>query len=69
MSPIYEFECKECNSRLEQFIQNLSNKWGKCPKCGGELRQLFSSFGIFIGTAPQSFHRKFAYPHYDGKKP
>ncbi len=67
--PIYTYECRECHSRLEQFIQNPKDKWGCCPECNGELDQLFSPYVIFIGKAPQSFHNKFAYPHYDGKKP
>lgn len=44
--PIYEFECRKCNSHTEVF-QKMSDKLPtKCRKCGGRLEKLFSASAI-----------------------
>jgi len=44
--PLYEYQCTECNERLE-IIQKLSEPpHTLCPKCGGEMRKLFSAPAI-----------------------
>ena len=44
--PIYEYECKQCNERME-IIQRISDPpFTHCPKCGSEVRKLFSSPAI-----------------------
>ena len=44
--PIYEYQCKACEERHE-IIQRLSDEpLTHCPKCGGEMKKLFSSPAI-----------------------
>lgn len=44
--PIYEYQCKQCNERHE-IIQRFSEApLTHCPKCGGEMKKLFSSPAI-----------------------
>jgi len=44
--PIYEYQCKQCSERHE-IIQRFSDPpMEQCPKCGGEMKKLFSSPAI-----------------------
>jgi putative FmdB family regulatory protein len=44
--PIYEYQCSACKDRHE-IIQKISDTpLTHCPKCGGELKKLFSSPAI-----------------------
>lgn len=44
--PIYEYQCKQCNERHE-IIQKFSDPpLTHCPKCGNEMKKLFSSPAI-----------------------
>ncbi len=44
--PLYEYECKKCGERIE-IIQKISDPpYEHCPKCGGEMRKLFSAPAI-----------------------
>lgn len=44
--PIYEYDCRQCDERME-MIQKLSDPpFTHCPKCGGEVRKLISSPAI-----------------------
>jgi putative FmdB family regulatory protein len=44
--PIYEYQCKQCSERHE-IIQRFSDPPLEiCPKCGGEMKKLFSSPAI-----------------------
>lgn len=44
--PTYEYECQACHERLEA-VQSFSDPaLSVCPRCGGELRKVFSSVGI-----------------------
>lgn len=44
--PIYEYLCSQCNERHE-IIQKFSEApLTHCPKCGGEMKKLFSSPAI-----------------------
>ena len=44
--PLYEYECRQCKERVE-IIQKISDPpYSHCPKCGGEMRKLFSSPAI-----------------------
>ena len=40
--PVYEYECLACGKALETFQQNDDERLTVCPRCGGELRRLFS---------------------------
>ncbi len=44
--PLYEYACQKCGERVE-IIQKFSDPlYTHCPKCGGEMRKLFSSPAI-----------------------
>jgi putative FmdB family regulatory protein len=44
--PIYEYQCKQCSERHE-IIQRFSDPPVEtCPKCGGDMKKLFSSPAI-----------------------
>jgi putative FmdB family regulatory protein len=44
--PIYEYQCKQCNTRHE-VIQGFSEApMTHCPGCGGEVKKLHSSPAI-----------------------
>lgn len=39
--PTYEYECKHCGHRFEEF-QSINDKpLSRCPKCGKGVRRLF----------------------------
>ncbi len=40
--PLYEYQCVQCGERVE-IIQKVSDPpYTHCPKCGSEMRKLFS---------------------------
>jgi putative FmdB family regulatory protein len=44
--PLYEYQCTKCNERTE-ILQKLNDPpYTHCPKCGGEVKKLFSSPAI-----------------------
>ena len=44
--PLYEYHCAVCNERSE-ILQKVSDPpYTHCPKCGGEMRKLFSAPAI-----------------------
>lgn len=44
--PTYEYECQTCHERLEAVQKFSDAALTTCPKCGGELRKVFSAVGI-----------------------
>jgi putative FmdB family regulatory protein len=44
--PTYEYECQACHERLEAVQKFSDAALTTCPKCGGELRKVFSAVGI-----------------------
>jgi len=44
--PTYEYECQACHERLEAVQKFADAALTTCPKCGGELRKVFSAVGI-----------------------
>jgi putative FmdB family regulatory protein len=49
--PLYEYECKDCQSKFEKLIFNKETEV-VCPACGGpEVNQLLSTFAV--GGSPQ----------------
>lgn len=40
--PTYEYECKDCKHRFEEFQKITDTPLSKCPKCGGQLRRLIT---------------------------
>ena len=46
--PTYEYECSNCEMRLEVF-QNFSDKpLTKCSECGGKLGKVFHPAGVIF---------------------
>ncbi len=44
--PLYEYQCVQCNDRVE-IIQRLSDPpHSECAKCGGEMKKLLSAPAI-----------------------
>ena len=44
--PLYEYQCTNCSERVE-IIQRVSDPPSEhCPKCGGEMKKLFSAPAI-----------------------
>jgi putative FmdB family regulatory protein len=41
--PIYEYQCLECDRRLETLQRLSEPRLTICPECGGELKKLFSA--------------------------
>lgn len=41
--PIYEYQCRECNRRLEALQRLSEPPLTTCPECGGELKKLLSA--------------------------
>ena len=44
--PIYEYLCQQCNERHEIIQKFSEDPLTHCPKCGGEMKKLFSSPAI-----------------------
>jgi putative FmdB family regulatory protein len=44
--PLYEYECESCGHRFEVIHKYSDPPIAVCPKCGGEVRKLFSSPAI-----------------------
>ena len=41
--PTYEYECKKCKKRFEQFQKISDPALEKCPDCGGKVERLVSA--------------------------
>ena len=39
--PTYEYECRSCKHRFEEFQSITEEPIKKCPKCGKSVRRLF----------------------------
>ena len=44
--PTYQYACTECGEQLEA-VQSFSDpSLTECPRCGGQLRKVFSAVGV-----------------------
>jgi putative FmdB family regulatory protein len=62
--PTYEYECKKCEHRFEQFQVITAEPLKKCPKCKGKVRRLLGTGAgiIFKGSGfYQTDYRKASY--------
>jgi putative FmdB family regulatory protein len=41
--PLYEYQCVQCNERLEAIQRFSDEPFTICPQCGGNLKKLISS--------------------------
>ncbi len=50
--PTYEYECKKCDHRFEQFQRMTEAPLKRCPKCKGAVRRLMGTGAgiIFKGS-------------------
>lgn len=50
--PTYEYRCKKCGFRFEEFQSIVDKPLTVCPSCGGELERLVSGGAglIFKGS-------------------
>ena len=48
--PIYEYECRACQHRFEEFVRPSSTPTSRLPECPSchsqELQRLFSAFAV-----------------------
>jgi putative FmdB family regulatory protein len=44
--PLYEYKCTNCGERVEVIQRSSDSPQGPCPKCGGEMKKLFSAPAI-----------------------
>lgn len=42
--PTYDFRCAECDHRFSDFVNIKDKDSVRCPKCGGNAKQLFTGF-------------------------
>ncbi|HEY5648253.1 MAG TPA: FmdB family zinc ribbon protein [Nitrospiria bacterium] len=46
--PIYEYECEDCQNRVEVMQKVSDAPLQKCENCGGALRKLLSAPGLMF---------------------
>jgi len=46
--PIYEYQCKACGVRFEQFQRFTEEPLKVCPECGGSVYRLVQPVGIIF---------------------
>lgn len=44
--PLYEYQCKDCGHKFSALVSWLKRNKVKCPKCGGDVQRLPSSFAV-----------------------
>ena len=52
--PTYEYECRKCGERFEQFQNIKDDPLKSCPKCGGSVSRLLGTGAAVIvkGSRP-----------------
>lgn len=46
--PTYEYKCKDCGYKFEQFQSMTEKPLQKCPECSGKVERLIGIGGGFI---------------------
>lgn len=50
--PIYEFLCRECETRFDDLVSMSDAPTATCPACGSsEVRRLLSAFAVGPGAS------------------
>lgn len=44
--PTYQYACTACDERLEVVQRFTDDSLTQCPRCGGQLRKVFSPVGV-----------------------
>jgi putative FmdB family regulatory protein len=44
--PTYQYACTACDERLETVQRFTDDPLTECPRCGGQLRKVFSPVGV-----------------------
>lgn len=44
--PLYEYKCVQCGETAEIIQRSSDPPYSHCPKCGGDMKKLFSSPAI-----------------------
>ncbi|HYS56036.1 MAG TPA: FmdB family zinc ribbon protein [Thermoanaerobaculia bacterium] len=44
--PLYEYQCAQCQERVEILQKMSDSSYTHCPKCGAKMRKLISSPAI-----------------------
>jgi putative FmdB family regulatory protein len=52
--PTYDYECRKCGHRFEQFQKMSAALLKACPKCGGKLRRLIGAGAAMIVRSSSS---------------
>jgi putative FmdB family regulatory protein len=46
--PTYEYQCKKCNYRFEEFQNIMEQPLSRCPQCGGRVQRLIGTGAGFL---------------------
>ena len=46
--PTYEYQCKKCKRRFEEFQSITEKPLSRCPQCGGHVERLISGGAGFL---------------------
>jgi putative FmdB family regulatory protein len=56
--PIYEYRCKKCEKRFEEYLSTSTKAAPPCPKCGStDVARLVSSFATEWRPSAINWHR------------
>jgi putative FmdB family regulatory protein len=44
--PTYQYECRDCSHRFEQYQKFSDDPLTVCPSCGGEVRRVIQNVGV-----------------------
>jgi len=66
--PTYEYECRKCGHRFEEFQSMKDAALTVCPKCGGELKRLIGTGAGFLFKGSGFYITDYRSPGYAEKK-
>ena len=73
--PTYEYQCKKCKNRFEEFQSITEKPLSRCPKCGGRVERLigtgagflFKGSGFYVTDYRSESYKKAAQAENGGK--
>lgn len=66
--PTYEYKCKECKHRFEEFQPITAFPLISCPKCEGEIVRLIGRGGVVIFKGGGFYQTDYRSPEYKEKE-